>query len=91
MGKVLRIIYDNKEWLFSGVGVTIIAGIIGVVVKKRKREMKISQKIVGKNNKQAGRNIGKTINQNKNNEVDMDITQTIDGDENNQAGGDINC
>lgn len=90
MEKVLRVIYDNKEWLFSGAGVTIIAGIIGIVSKKRKRKMKINQKIVGKSNKQAGRNIGKIINPNKNDEVDMDITQTIDGDENNQAGGDIN-
>ena len=91
MEKVLRIIYNNKEWLFSGVGVTIILGIIGVVTKKRKRKIKINQKIVGKNNKQAGRNIGETINHNKNDEIDMDIIQTIDGDGNNQAGGNVNC
>lgn len=91
MEKVLRIIYNNKEWLFSGVGVTIILGIIGVVTKKRKRKMKINQKIVGKNNKQAGRNIGETINHNKNDEIGMDIIQTIDGDGNNQAGGNVNC
>lgn len=90
MGKVIRIIYNNKEWLFSGVGITIIVWIIDVVGKKRKRKRKVNQKIVGKNNKQAGRYIGKFIN-NKNYEGDTVITQVIDGDGNKQAGDDINC
>ena len=62
-----------------------------MVTKKKKSKIKINQKIVGNNNRQAGRNIGKIQNYNKDDEVDSDITQTIEGDGSNQAGGDINC
>ena len=80
MEKIIKIICDNKDWLFDGLGVTIILGFIGMVTKKKKSKIKINQKIVGK-----------IQNYNKDDEVDSDITQTIEGDGSNQAGGDINC
>ena len=50
---------ENKEWLFSGIGVTIILGIISFFRKKPKKTtakniVKINQKNKGTNSPQIG-------------------------------------
>ena len=42
MDRILNFIINNKEWIFSGVGVAIIAGMIGMIFRrKRKKELNI--------------------------------------------------
>lgn len=57
----LQWIVDNKEWLFSGVGITFIGAVIGSRRIKQK-SLKQSQSS-GKNstNIQAGKNVNVTI------------------------------
>lgn len=41
MQKIISILVENKEWVFSGIGVTIIGAVFGIVnslFKKRKNE-----------------------------------------------------
>ncbi len=35
---MLEWIIENKEWLFSGIGVVILTGIIGWIFRKRSKE-----------------------------------------------------
>lgn len=39
MDEILTLLKDNKEWLFSGVGVVIVAGIWRFFFKKRQAEL----------------------------------------------------
>ena len=40
MGTILTFIFDNKEWLFSGIGIFVIAGIFSILRKKPKSRSK---------------------------------------------------
>jgi LPXTG-motif cell wall-anchored protein len=53
----MQYIIDNKEWIFSGIGVAILSVIIGFILRKRKK--KIVPKLENKNNDK----ITRTINQ----------------------------
>ncbi|MBI5605912.1 MAG: hypothetical protein HY879_21470 [Deltaproteobacteria bacterium] len=39
---MIEFIIENKEWIFSGVGVAIIGGVLGMLFLKRKNEQNIS-------------------------------------------------
>jgi hypothetical protein len=39
LDEILTLLKDNKEWLFSGVGVVIVAGICRFFFKKRQAEL----------------------------------------------------
>ncbi|MBM7835700.1 hypothetical protein [Clostridium sardiniense] len=55
----MKWIIENKEWLFSGIGVTILVAIIGIFIKKRV-DGKIVQTINSGNNStniQGGENV----------------------------------
>lgn len=51
---------ENREWIFSGIGVTILLGIIGFIRKRfiknfdEKKSIKIEQKNEGQNTTQIG-------------------------------------
>lgn len=55
-------IVDNLEWLFGGIGVSALAGVIGLIFKKKSNNQSIKSGDNSKNN-QAGRDI--TISNNK--------------------------
>ncbi len=58
MESAIAWVIENKEWLFSGLAVTLMSSILGVIYHKK--QAKKSQKIrAGKNstNYQAGRDI----------------------------------
>ena len=53
-------IFRNIEWIFSGIGVALIGGVIGICKKKKnKRKTKEINQIIykGSNNNQAGGDI----------------------------------
>lgn len=60
-------IVDNVEWLFGGIGVAVLGGIVGLIFKKKDYTQKIESGKKSKNN-QAGR--------------DLTITSQKDGDSN---------
>lgn len=58
MEKILAWVIDNKEWLFSGVGIVIFGGLMRLILKKTFSSS--SQSIrsgVNSINLQAGRNL----------------------------------
>lgn len=63
------ILLEWIEWVFSGIGVTIIVAIGGIIFKKRNNDNQQNIK-AGKHstNIQGGRNVNVTIGENKNGE-----------------------
>lgn len=57
---IINWIIGNSEWVFSGIGVTILLGIIGLVRRRlsknsdRERPIKIEQNNTGQNSTQIG-------------------------------------
>ncbi|MCF2649679.1 hypothetical protein [Niallia circulans] len=58
-------IIENKEWLFSGVGLTIISFIVGFFIKKKNSELKTHQQVIksgsDSTNIQGGRDVHVTL------------------------------
>ncbi len=73
MDELIKIILSNKDWIFSGIGVFVLSGIIFIIrklLKKKKGEVhseSIKQKIVGNGNFQIN-NSKILINRKKSNE-----------------------
>ncbi len=63
MKNILMYLNENKDWIFSGIGIVIVTGIIGIFKsKKNKKSEKKTQENIqiinnGSNNNQAGRDI----------------------------------
>ena len=53
-------LFNNREWVFSGIGVTVLLGVIAFFCKifgknaENEKNMKIEQKAKGQNNTQVG-------------------------------------
>ena len=60
ISQIINWIIENKEWIFSGIGVTLLLGIVGFIYKKftkksnEEKTIKIEQKNEGKNATQIG-------------------------------------
>lgn len=60
INNILNWVIENCEWLFSGIGVTILFGVIGLVREKsdkdltRRQSIKIKQKNKGHTDTQIG-------------------------------------
>jgi hypothetical protein len=57
---MMKWLAENKEWVFSGCGVALIAAILGCIFKSRKRREQLNQRQTGgdrSTNLQAGGNI----------------------------------
>lgn len=63
MKNILMYLNENKDWIFSGIGIVIVTGVIGIFKsKKNKKSEKKTQENIqiinnGSNNNQAGRDI----------------------------------
>jgi hypothetical protein len=59
----LRWVIQNKEWLFSGVGVTIVSLIIAIVLETRRKRSRTQHQSggAGSQNIQAGRDVNITL------------------------------
>ena len=69
MEEFLEWIFDNKEWLFSGVGLTVVGWLVRVIFMKRQASS--TQSIVSgdsSKNVQAGRDV--SIRTKKRNDVE---------------------
>lgn len=60
VGQIINWIIENQEWIFSGIGVTLLLGIIRYICKRftkksnEEKTIKIEQKNEGKNATQIG-------------------------------------
>ena len=60
INNIINWIIENQEWIFSGIGVTVLLGIIAFFRKifqkksESKKSVKIEQKNEGQNNTQIG-------------------------------------
>lgn len=60
ISQIMDWIVSNQEWIFSGIGVTLLLGIIGFIRKRltkksnEEKTIKIEQKNEGKNTTQIG-------------------------------------
>lgn len=60
ISQIIDWIVENQEWIFSGIGVTLLLGIIGFICKRftkksnEEKTIKIEQKNKGKNATQIG-------------------------------------
>lgn len=56
--EIFDLIVDNREWVFSGIGVTLFLGVVGLFRKKKKtgggKCYKIHQENSGQNSTQIG-------------------------------------
>ncbi|MCM3363000.1 hypothetical protein [Niallia sp. MER TA 168] len=62
-------IIENKEWLFSGIGLTTISFIVGLFLKKKNRKTKDNQQVINSGNNstniQSGRDVHVTFGENR--------------------------
>lgn len=56
-GSYMQWIIDNKDWIFSGVGIFIITLIIGVFARKQSSSKQTQKSGSSSNNYQSGRDI----------------------------------
>lgn len=64
---ILNWIIENKDWIFSGIGVTVL-GIVGYFIKRKFDKRKPSQTITSgdySNNIQGGKDVNVTIGDKK--------------------------
>lgn len=68
VGRTLDWIMQNKEWLFSGIGVTLISVIVGLFVKNKYRGKKTYHQVINSGDKstniQGGRDVHVTFGEN---------------------------
>lgn len=50
MQELLQTLYNNKEWIFSGVGIAIFSTIIGIIFKKKKEKINETTIEIGEKN-----------------------------------------
>jgi hypothetical protein len=54
-------ILENKEWLFSGVGIVMISSVLGIIFKSKKSPNQNIEAGNGSNNVQGGKNVTVTF------------------------------
>lgn len=61
-------IIENKEWLFSGIGLTTVSFILGLFLKKKNRKTRDHQQVISSGNNstniQGGRDVHVTLGEN---------------------------
>ena len=65
MNDIVSYLYDNKEWIFSGIGVTVVGVIISLIVKKKRDDKR-------QNKQSSFLNFGSNVTQIIENNTDKD-------------------